>query len=93
VLERVSASLALAAEKHVRHALVLAPAPETSDGLLLRIVEQVGKASAETEIVVHPTAESVSDPDRRWIRWLERATQIHADVRIVPRLPAPTGMR
>ena len=93
VLERVSASLALAADKHVRHALVLVPAADTSDALLLRIVERAAKASAETEILVHPTAESMGDPDRRWIHWLERATQVHGDVRIVPRLPAPTGMR
>lgn len=92
-LEQVSVSLALAAGKHVRHALVLAPAPDTSDAVLLRIVERAGKASAETEILVHPTAESVRDPDRRWIHWLERATQVHADVRIALRLPAPTGMR
>jgi hypothetical protein len=93
VLERVYTSLALAAGKHVKHALVIAPASETSDALLLRIVERAGVASAETEIVVHPTVESVSDPDRRWILWLERAVQMHGDVRVVPRLPAPTGMR
>jgi hypothetical protein len=91
VLERATASLALAADKQVKHALVLSPASETSDAALLRIVERAGIASAETEIVLHPTAESVSD--RRWILWLERATQVHANVRIVPSLPAPTGMR
>jgi hypothetical protein len=93
MLERVCASLALAAEKQVKHALVITPASDASDALLLRIVERAGAASADTEIVVHPNAESVSDPDRRWILWLERATQVHGDVRVVPRLPAPTGMR
>jgi organic radical activating enzyme len=91
VLERASASLALAADKLVKHAFVVSPASETSDAVLLRIVERVSAASAETEIVLHPTAESVSD--RRWIVWLERATQLHGNVRIVPSLPAPTGMR
>ena len=91
VLERASASLALAADKQVNHALVLSPASETSDAVLLRIVERAGTASAETEIVIHPTVESVSD--RRWIVWLERASQVHGKVRIVPSLPAPTGMR
>ena len=91
VLERASASLALAAGKQVKHALVISPASETSDAVLLRIVERAAAASAETEIVLHPTAESVSD--RRWIVWLERASQVHGNVRIVPSLPAPTGMR
>jgi organic radical activating enzyme len=91
VLERASASLALAADKRVMHALVVSPASETSDAVLLRIVERASAASAETEIVLHPTIESVSD--RRWIVWLERATQLHGNVRIVPSLPAPTGMR
>lgn len=91
--ERVAASLALAAGKQVKHALVIMPAAETSDALLLRIVERAGGASAETEILVHPTIESIGDADRRWVLWLERASQVHGDVRVVPRLPAPTGMR
>ena len=93
VMERVCTSLACAAGKQVEHALVISPALETSDALLLRIVERAGAASRETKIVVHPTTESASDPDRRWIVWLERASQLHGDVRVVPRLPAPTGMR
>jgi hypothetical protein len=92
-IERVCASLALAADKQVTHALVISPASDTSDALLLRIVERAGTASAETEVVVHPTVESASDPDRRWVAWLERASQVHGDVRVVPRLPPPTGMR
>ena len=93
VLERICASLALAADKQVKHALVVSPAADTSDALLLRIVERAGDASGKTEVVVHPTMESASDPDRRWIGWLERASQVHGDVRVVPRLPTPTGMR
>jgi hypothetical protein len=93
VLERIYASLALAAGKQVKHALVIAPASDVSDALLLRIVERAVGASGGTEVVVHPTVESASDPDRRWIAWLERASQVHGDVRVVPRLPAPTGMR
>jgi hypothetical protein len=91
-IERACASLALAAGKQVKHALVVVPTPETSDALLLRVVERAGAASGKTEIVVHPTVESVSDPDRRWILWLERASQVHGDVRVLPRVPAPTGM-
>jgi hypothetical protein len=92
-LERACATLALAADKQVKHALVIAPAADSSDALLLRVVERAAAASVRTEVVVHPTVESLTDPDRRWILWLERATEVHEDVRVVPRLPAPTGMR
>jgi hypothetical protein len=77
----------------VKHALAIVPAAGASDAQLWRIVEQAHGASAETAIVVHPTQESASDPDRRWILWLERAAQVHDDVRVLPRLPAPTGLR
>jgi hypothetical protein len=92
-IERASASLALAAKKQVKHALVIIPAAAASDVQLWRIVEQTHAASAETAIVVHPTVESASDSDRRWILWLERAAHVHGDVRVLPRLPAPTGQR
>lgn len=93
VLERACATLSLAADKQVNHALVIAPAADGSDALLLRVVERAAAASVRTEVVVHPTVESLTDPDRRWILWLERASQVHQDVRVVPRLPSPTGMR
>lgn len=93
VLERACATLALAANKQVRHALVIAPVADSSDALLLRVVERAAAASVRTEVLVQPSVDSLSDPDRRWILWLERATQVHDDVRVVPRLPAPTGMR
>jgi hypothetical protein len=92
-LERACATLALAADTQVKHALVIAPAADSSDAILLRVVERAAAASVRTEVVVHPTVESLTDPDRRWILWLERATQVHDDVRVVPRLPGPTGMR
>jgi organic radical activating enzyme len=92
-IERATASLALAAKKQVKHALIIIPAAAASDVQLWRIVEQAHAASAETAIVVHPTVESASDPDRRWILWLERAANLHGDVRVLPRLPAPTGLR
>jgi hypothetical protein len=93
VIERACTTLALAAEKQVEHALVIAPAADSSDALLLRVVERAAAASARTAVIVHPTAASLTDPDRRWVLWLERATQVHDDVRVVPRLPGPTGMR
>jgi hypothetical protein len=53
---RVMATLRRAAEKHVAHAIALMPEADPSDGRLLRIVEQAQEASAETSVVVHPTA-------------------------------------
>jgi organic radical activating enzyme len=91
-LARTMATLRRAAEKHVSHALALVPEASPSDGRLLRIVEQAKAASAETSVVVHPTVESLSS-DRSWLAWLERATSVHGDVRLLARLPEPTGMR
>ena len=93
VVERICASLTLAANKQVKHAVVIVPAEQASDARLLQIVEQVHAASAETAAVLHPTIQSASAQDRRWILWLERATGIHDDVRLLPQLPGPTGMR
>jgi organic radical activating enzyme len=90
---RAMATLRRAGEKHVAHALVLTPEADTSDGRLLRIVEQTSGASAETSVVLHPDTESLSARDRRWLVWLERAAAVHSDVRLLPRLPEPTGMR
>jgi len=89
---RAMATLRRAAEKHVAHAIALVPEASPSDGRLLRIVEQAKAASAETSVVVHPTNESMSG-DRNWLAWLERATAVHGDVRLLARLPEPTGMR
>jgi hypothetical protein len=91
-VERVMATLRGAAEKHVAHAVALLPEAGPSDGRLLRIVEQAKAASAETSVVVHPTTDSLSG-DRSWLAWIERASAVHGDVRLLPRLPEPTGMR
>ena len=91
-LARAMATLRGAAEKHVAHALVLMGEADPSDGRLLRIVEQAKQASAETAVVVHPTVDSLRE-DRRWLAWLERASAVHGDVRLLPQLPEPTGMR
>ena len=91
-MSRAMASLRRAADKHVAHALVLTAKADPSDGRLLRIVEQAKEASAETAVVVHPATESLSE-DRRWLLWLERASAVHGDVRLLPLLPEPTGTR
>jgi organic radical activating enzyme len=89
---RATATLRVAAAKSVPHALVLLPEADPSDERLLRIVEQAKEASAATSVVVHPPAESLT-LDRRWLVWLERAAGVHVDVRLLPRVPEPTGMR
>jgi organic radical activating enzyme len=89
---RAMATLRGAGEKHVAHALVVLSEADPSDGRLLRIVEQAQRASAEASIVIHPGTNSLSE-DRRWLLWLERASGVHGDVRLLPRLPEPTGMR
>ena len=38
----------------------------------------------------NPTIDSLSE-DRRWLLWLERASAVHSDVRLLPQLPEPTG--
>jgi hypothetical protein len=91
-MARAMATVRRAAEKHVAHAVALVPEADPSDGRLLRIVEQSKAASAETSVVVHPTTESLSS-DRSWLAWLERATAMHGDVRLLARLPEPTAMR
>lgn len=91
-ITRAMATLQRAAAKRVAHALVLMAEADPSDGRLLRIVEQAKEASADTSVVVHPTTDSLSS-DRRWLLWLERASGIHGDVRLLPRMPEPTGMR
>jgi organic radical activating enzyme len=92
-VERGLDSLRIAAKQGVEHALVLAPDDRTSDGQLLRIVEQAHGASGATMIVVHPPVNLPVDRDRRWMMLLERAASLHGDVRFTLRLPPPVGTR
>lgn len=92
-MERVCDSLRVAAARRVRQAVAIVPAESASDARLLRIVEQVHGASGDVCVVVHPTSEGFAGRDRRWTVWLERATSVHGDVRLLPRIPRPTGMR
>ncbi len=88
-LERACATVAVAAGKQVAHAVAVLPGETLSDGPLLRIVEQMHEASAETQIVVHPLVETGLQHDRRWALLLQQAMAVHADVRILPRWPMP----
>jgi hypothetical protein len=92
-VERGLESVRVAARQNVQHALVLAPDERTSDGQLLRIVEQAHGASEDTMVVVHPPANMPVDRDRRWMMLLERAGSLHGDVRFALRLPPPVGTR
>lgn len=83
-LEKVAESVARAAGGKVDHAVAIVPAEGASDAQLLRIVERVHAASPAAAVVMHPTPESAASRDRRWVVWLERATALHDDVRLVP---------
>lgn len=87
-IERVCATISLAARKQVSHAVAIVPSETLSDGPLLRIVEQVHEASADAQIVVHPVVDREVERDRRWVLWLQQAMAVHTDVRILPRWPA-----
>jgi organic radical activating enzyme len=88
-------TIAAAAKAKCAHALVLCPRDDTSDGQLLRTVEQAHAASAATQIVIQPPLPGGEQPmlDRRWAMLLDRAMATHADTRIALRLPPPAGLR
>jgi hypothetical protein len=92
-IERALQTLRSADSEKLEHALVLAPGEQTSDGQLLRIVEQAHAASAKTVVVIHPPYNTPVDRDRRWVTLIERSAALHADVRLTLRLPPPTGTR
>jgi hypothetical protein len=83
-VERACDSLARAAGKKVEHALAIVPAESATDAQLLRLVERVHAASPAAAVVLHPSVESAAARDRRWVIWLERATAVHDDVRMIP---------
>lgn len=91
-VEHAIASLKAAASAGVAHALVLAADEQTTDGQLLRVLSQAHLASGQTAAVVHPPA-SGADENRRWLNFMEQAAALHGDIRLMPRLPRPTGMR
>jgi hypothetical protein len=95
-VERALQTVSEAARLGREHAVVLVPSGQVSDGRLLRIVEQAHAASASVMILVHPTPATPGAggaPDRRWSTLLERASALHADVRLALRIPPPLGLR
>ncbi len=87
-------TLKVAAGGKVPHALVLVPREDTSDSMLLRIVEEARAASAGVQVVIHPPlGENPNVLDRRWASLLEQAMAVHADVRWAMKIAPPTGLR
>ncbi len=94
MVDRVLKTLAAAAAAGTHHALVLTPRDETSDSQLLRLIEQVHAASAETIVVIHPMVGAERGSlDRRWSTLLEVVGPVHSDVRVLLRVPPPAGMK
>jgi organic radical activating enzyme len=93
-LDHAIASLAAAAVGKVPHALVLVPREDTSDSMLLRLVQEAHAASAITQVVIHPpVGENPNALDRRWANLLEQAMTVHADSRLAMKIAPPTGLR
>lgn len=93
-LDEAIASVKAAAAGQVPHALVLVPREDTSDSMILRLVEEAHAASAAVQIVIHPPAgENPAVLDRRWATLLEQAMAVHPDARLAMRVPPPTGLR
>lgn len=93
-LDEAIASVKAAAAGQVPHALVLVPREDTSDSMILRLVEEAHAASAAVQIVIHPPAgENAGVLDRRWATLLEQVMTVHADARLAMRVPPPTGLR
>jgi len=88
-------TLEAAALARCRHALVLCPRDDTSEGQVLRTIERAHGVSAATEIIIHPPLGGGEQPalDRRWATLLDQATTAHADTRLALRIPPPAGLR
>lgn len=93
IAERAFESVARAAKLGMQHALVILADDRTTDAAMLRFVERAHETSDATMVVIHPGTGIAVDKDRRWTTLFERASALHGDVRLMLRLPPPTGMR
>jgi hypothetical protein len=92
--ERALVSLGHAAAANKEHALVLAPRDATSDGQILRLVEQAHAALPAVRLVLHPSPSGEKSPlDRRYGTLVDQAMAIHRDVALIMRIPSPVGVR
>ncbi len=94
-LDHALETLRTAAKGKVAHALALCPREDTTDSVLMRLVEEAHAASAATQVVIHPPFSGEGNPvlDRRWASLLEQAMTVHPDTRLALRVPPPTGLR
>ncbi len=93
-LDNAIETVKVAAAGKVPHALVLVPREDTSDAMLLRLVEETHAASPTAQVVIHPPlGENPAVLDRRWATLLEQATAVHADTRLAMKIAPPTGLR
>lgn len=93
-LDHAIASLKAAATGKVAQALALVPREDTSDSMLLRLIEETHAASAAAQVVIHPpVGENAHSLDRRWANLLEQAMAVHADSRLAMKIAPPTGLR
>lgn len=89
-------TLKVAAQDGYRHALVLAPRDDTPDPVMLRVIERASAVSKETTIIIHPNPAAVergATLERRWASLLESTSSLHANVRLILRVPPPAGLR
>lgn len=95
MLDHAIETIKVAAKAGCPHALVLVARDDTPDSAMLRLIEEVHRESAATQVVIHPfpTGEVPPVLDRRWATLLEQAAAMHADVKLALRLPPPTGLR
>jgi hypothetical protein len=94
VAERALATLKHAADAGTEHALVLAPRDATSDGQVLRLVEQAHATVPNVRLVLHPSPTGEKAPlDRRYATLIDQAMAIHRDIALVMRIPSPVGVR
>jgi len=91
--ERAHETVKAAAKAGLQHAMVLCVDERTTDAHVLRFVERAHATSPSVMVVLHPAVGVPVDRDRRWTTLFERATALHGDVRLILRLPPPTGMR
>lgn len=94
-MDHALATIQTAAKGSVPHALVLVPREDTTDSVLLRMVEEVHAASPGVQVVIHPPLTGEGNPvlDRRWASLLEQAMSVHSDTRLALKVPPPTGLR
>jgi hypothetical protein len=91
-MERVLASLAAAERGGAEHTAVLEPREGTSDGQILRFVEQAHASAPGTKLVIHPPSGfERGGLDLRYAALLEQTMMIHPDAVLLMRVPAPIG--